>query len=529
MERLIGPSVRTPAGTGATGPGPRTLPQDLLHEASRRLGIVALLGAVLWFVSTVLEYLVIRSLAGRHPSWQELLAHDSIAAVSILVSLALYRFTRVSRREPRFMLDLGLVYLVFTALGIAILWHWQPLPGGWNVQPMFTWVGVVVLIFAAIIPNPPAKTAVVGFLAVSMNPVGMLLAKWRGAWDFGPVSNILVMHYPDYLLVGVAAVIGHVVTRMGQQVRRAREMGSYHVGELLGRGGMGEVYRATHRMLARPAAIKLIRPELLANGDPAQTQLAIRRFKREAEVAANLQSPHTVALYDFGVTDEQSLYFVMEMLDGLDLEQMVRKHGPLPPARVVHILCQVCNSLEEAHARGLVHRDVKPANIHVGRLGLQHDFVKVLDFGLVKQVEAGRREGTAATGDGMVPGTPDYMAPEMTLGREIDGRADIYALGCVGFFALTGRHVFEAANAFHMISRHLNDVPELPSRVASQPLPPELDQLILDCLAKDPGKRPQSAAELSRRLAAVPVEPWSEAQAREWWQAAGAATQVTGE
>ena len=198
----------------------------------------------------------------------------------------------------------------------------------------------------------------------------MLWARAQGYWDFGPASNALLMHYPDYLLVGVAVVISHVVTTLGRQVAKAREMGSYQLGELLGRGGMGEVYKATHRMLARPAAIKLIRPEMLGGNDPAVAARAIARFRREAEAAAQLRSPHTVDLYDFGVTDDQTLYLVMELLDGMDLESLVRQHGPMPAARVIHVLRQVCDSLEEAHARGLVHRDIKPANIHLGRVGL---------------------------------------------------------------------------------------------------------------------------------------------------------------
>ena len=241
---------------------------------------------------------------------------------------------------------------------------------------------------------------------------------------------------------------------------------------------------------------------------------------REAEVAANLRSPHTVALYDFGRTDDGSLYFVMELLTGMDLEKLVRVHGPLPAARVVFILSQICESLEEAHALGLVHRDIKPANIHVGTLGLRHDFVKVLDFGLVKAVDTKERSpaGTAETAEGITPGTPDYMAPEMTLGNPVDGRADIYAVGCVGYFMLTGEPVFQAANVYHMIARHLNDPPVPPSEIAKQPVPRVLEDLILSCLRKSPDQRPQSAADLARGLRAVPVEPWGEDQAEAWWR-----------
>ena len=213
----------------------------------------------------------------------------------------------------------------------------------------------------------------------------------------------------------------------------------------------------------------------------------------------------------------------MELLEGMDLDKLVRTHGPLPPARVISILSQICESLEEAHSLGLVHRDIKPANIHVGRVGLRHDFVKVLDFGLVKSVDTkqGSSDHTAQTAEGITPGTPDYMAPEMTLGNLVDARADIYAVGCVGYFMLTGKVVFEAANVFHMIARHLNDQPVPPSEIAGQPIPRLLEDLILSCLKKSPDERPQSAADLARGLASVPIEPWGEDQAEAWWRANG--------
>jgi serine/threonine-protein kinase len=293
-------------------------------------------------------------------------------------------------------------------------------------------------------------------------------------------------------------------------------MGSYQLGELIKRGGMGEIYKATHRMLARPAAIKLIRPEMLGGQNGEDSQIAIKRFHREAEAAANLRSPHTVELFDFGVTDDQTLYFVMELLQGMDLETMVKNHGPQPPARVIHFLRQVCESLEEAHARGLVHRDIKPANIHVGHVGIRDDFVKVLDFGLVKSV-ATSSEVSLGTAVGRTPGTPAYMAPEMALGETVDGRADLYALGCVAYYLLSGKLVYDAENTFQMVAKHLHHQPVPPSERGGVPIPPELESLVLSCLSKDPSGRPASACALSEALGRVDVALWTEDQAREWW------------
>ncbi|MDF2770697.1 MAG: hypothetical protein K0S86_190 [Geminicoccaceae bacterium] len=504
----------------------RSLPPDLIRDASARLGILSLLGAALWLLGTVLGHLTL--LINRSPGdtqWRSLvLPVDAIAAASIIISLAFYAYTRRAK-DPARSLDLGLVYMVLMAFALGIMFHvsivfdWGRMPAGMTIRPELSWIGAVVLMFAAIVPTPPKKTMVAALIAVSMNPIGMLIARAYGTWDFGPASNVFVMHYPDYLLVGVAGVISHVVTQLGRQVTKAREMGSYRLGDLLGRGGMGEVYRATHTMLARPAAVKLIRPETLGASDSDAAQLAVKRFSREAEAAANLRSPHTVEVYDFGVTEDQTLYYVMEMLDGMDLESLVREHGALPPGRAIHILRQVCESLEEAHEADLVHRDIKPANIHIGRLGVRYDFVKVLDFGLVKPVKRSSPDESLITAAGLALGTPAYMAPELALGEEVDARADIYALGCVAYFLLTGRLVFEADNTMRLMVKHIEEKPVPPSQRASQQIPSSLDDAILACLAKDPAARTPSAADLNRALddASRDVEPWGDAEARDWW------------
>jgi serine/threonine-protein kinase len=515
QPRLVHPPIpSTPADVSASQ---RPLPADLLRDASRRLGIMALVGATLWVLGTGLGHFTDWSLSGREPTFFRLGPEDFFCAVSIAVSLALFFYARKPDHDPRHTLDLGLGYMVFMAVALGLMIHWEAPPQGMPVFPLISWIGAIVLMFSAIVPSTPTKTLIAGLFAVSMNPIGMLISKARGIWDFGPASNALLMHYPDFLLVGVAVVISFVMTQMGQKVAKEREMGSYQLGELIGAGGMGEVYRATHRMLARPAAIKLIRPEVMGGGNGASAQLAVKRFWREATAAASLRSTHTVELYDFGVMEDQTLYFVMELLEGMDLETLVRRKGPVPASRVIFILTQVCESLEEAHSRGLVHRDIKPANIHVGRLGLRYDFVKVLDFGLVKAVENPQTEDSLATAAGLTPGTPAYMAPEMALGEKVDGRADIYALGCVAYFMLTGQRVFEAETPFQMIAKHLQEAPARPSTRTELQVPEALDQLVLACLAKKPEQRPETAADLGRSLAAIGGERWTQAQAKQWW------------
>jgi serine/threonine-protein kinase len=227
-----------------------------------------------------------------------------------------------------------------------------------------------------------------------------------------------------------------------------------------------------------------------------------------------------VELYDFGVTADNTLYLVMEYLDGMDLETLVQRKGPLSPGRVAYILRQVCDSLEEAHSYGLVHRDIKPANIHLGRVGRKHDFVKVMDFGLVKAVTDNAPQETLATIPGqMALGTPAYMSPEMALGETVDARTDIYALGCVAYFLLTGELVFGGDKAINLIAKHLQAEPVPPSQRTTQSIPPALDRLIMKALSKDPNARPQSAKEFSDTLSWVPTEAWGETQASEWWKA----------
>jgi serine/threonine-protein kinase len=271
--------------------------------------------------------------------------------------------------------------------------------------------------------------------------------------------------------------------------------------------------------LIRPAAVKLVTARELGSGPERDPELRLRRFEREARATAGLKSPHTVQLYDFGVTADGSLYYVMELLDGMDLDTLVDRFGPVPPERAIHLLLQVCASLEDAHQNGLIHRDIKPANLVVSRVGADWDFVKVLDFGLVK-LEGGRQseQSLRLTAENNVSGTPAYIAPESVTGGPTDHRVDLYSLGCVAYWLVTGKLVFEGPGAIKVMSDHVHAAPAPPSTRSSQPIPPELESLILACLSKDPEQRPASAAELQSRLEAIAgPEPWTLERARQWW------------
>ena len=529
--QVIAPPVsHTPAEPGDSGasrlllPGAgglsSTLPPDLLEQVRGRVRLLAgffifafgfdlllFVGAWLFFTATGRPFPK-DAFQGSTFQWINLGA--------VVASVGLWWVAHRRRVSPARLHTVGLVYQVAICFVISIITLWQYYISA-GILPNMTWVPAVVIMFPLVMPGPPRRMLAAALAAAAMSPLALLLLDLTGKVQVTDPGEYFRMSFGPCMAAAFAYFGARIIYGLGREVARARELGSYHLGELLGRGGMGEVYRATHRMLARPAAIKLIRPEAIGGGTGEEAQVAIKRFRREAEVAASLRSPHTVELYDFGVTDDRTFYFVMELLDGMDLESLVRQKGPVPAERVIFILRQVCESLEEAHARGLVHRDVKPANIHIGRLGLQHDFVKVLDFGLVKLVGPASDEHSLATAAGLTPGTPAYMAPEMALGEAYDGRADLYALGCVAYYLLTAHLVFEAANGLQMIAKHMRDTPVPPSQRAELTIPVELERLVLGCLAKKPEDRPGSAAELSRSLAAIEGESWGEAQARQWW------------
>lgn len=298
-------------------------------------------------------------------------------------------------------------------------------------------------------------------------------------------------------------------------LREGRRVGGYTLQRRLGGGAMGEVWLARHSLLARPSAVKLIRHENSVEESDTQ-ELVQRRFQREAQATAQLRSPHTVELYDFGVTEEGDFYYVMEYLHGVDLQTLVSSHGRLSPARAVFLLKQACLSLAEAHQAGLVHRDIKPANLFACRLGIEYDFVKLLDFGIVRDTS-----GTDEPADSTEPwmGTPTTISPEAAQSEETTPASDLYSLGCVAYWLLTGGNVFEAPEVMALLLKHITE-PPLPLSDCQEGIPEWLDQLVLQCLAKDPTDRPASAIELYQKLdGGLLSESWGNDNAEAWWNA----------
>ncbi len=324
------------------------------------------------------------------------------------------------------------------------------------------------------------------------------------------VSSVIVFFFASYFARSAdtqRARADRLQTSLDNE--KARQVGPYTLGVQLGAGGMGVVYKARHALLRRPTAVKLLPIDKIG-------EESIQRFEREVQHTATLTHPNTVAIHDYGRSTDGTFYYAMEYLDGVDLETLVQRAGKLPPSRAIFILRQACDALDEAHSRGLVHRDIKPANIMVCRLGNRSDVAKVLDFGLVKDLEA----NDGVTRENAISGTPAYIAPETITDPEVVGPAtDLYAVGAVAYWLLTGETVFKGKSIVEVFAHHLHTAP-IPPSLRAEGIPSALEALVLQCLAKDPRGRPSSASAMVRALEELALaHPWSADDARAWWDA----------
>jgi serine/threonine-protein kinase len=498
------------------------LPAELLDAIRARVRLLALLLFIAFAFDVTLYTL--KAIAGPLgiPIPSPALGTGVFQAINVgaaALSAGLWWAARGTRVSPARLLTLGLIYEVAICFTIALLSYWQQYEDT-HVIPYLTWVPGVVIFFPLVMPGPPRRMLAAAIAAGAMQPVALAVLDLMGRVSASPDAYVSATISSGFAVM-FAFMGARIVYGLGREIAAARELGSYRLEDRLGAGGMGEVWRARHRMLARPAAIKLIRPSGQAGGLAVVSESARRRFEREAQAIADLRSPHTVDLFDFGVAADGTFYYVMELLDGLDADALVRRHGPVPAERAVYLLRQVCHSLSEAASRGLVHRDVKPANIFVCRYGEDADFVKVLDFGIVKATrDDDGGAGPTLTRENSVHGTPAFIAPEQALGgAALDGRADIYALGCVAYWLLTGQLVFTGDTPLAMVVHHARTPPVPPSSRTELPIPEALDRLTMACLEKDPAARPQTAKELSRQLGEIEFAvPWDDERAREWWK-----------
>lgn len=509
LDTTMGPA---PALVESTSRG--ELPADVLEAGVRRLTLVTLVCTLSLAGVLALLALVSRQDAVLRQEVLPLAARCLIPA--ILLNGGMLVMTRARGLRPHLVLHVSLIYLVAFSLCLSALRHGLPWPPG-EVLRSWSPVAVVLVMYGALVPARPSSILGACVVAALMDPFALYLAQPTG--ERPGIEQVLLLMLSPAAGAGLAYLCSRLLYGLSEHISRAREVGSYRLVKRLGVGGMGEVWMAKHQMLARPAAIKLIRPAILASHGPEEAKRLLRLFEREAQTTARLTSPNTIQLYDYGVTLDGTFYYVMELLNGFDLQTLVKRFGPQPAERVAYLMIQATDSLHEAHEHQLVHRDMKPANIFTCQYGGDVDFVKVLDFGLVMDRRPTEEE---LQKPGLI-GTPAVMAPEMVrFNAPVDQRADIYALGCVAYWLLTRERVFEAENRADMLVMHAHQRPVPPSKRAGISVPAPLEEVILQCLHKNPNKRPQTARELGDRLRALDLHSsWTRERREQWWSRHG--------
>jgi hypothetical protein len=511
-ELAYSPPQQKPARPSASSVRLGSLPAHSEQELRFVQDRIALFGKVTFFISAMFLIATVAGDVANGTARLEPLKRGGHLA-GTLIALALWLVLR-SRRDysPRALHALDAAGTLGICVSFVLMGHQSLQPYGFYTSVLS--VAHVSITRAMVVPSVPGRTLLLAALGSAglivsraLSPLSLELPALPGAFGRGMIEAVLW----STAACAVATVASRVIYGLQEKAREARQLGQYALEERIGQGGMGEIYRAHHAMLRRPTAVKIM------SGHGSEAQL--KRFEREVQLTARLTHPNTISIYDYGRTPGGLFYYAMELLDGLTLEQLVERYGPLPPARVIHLLSQVCGALKEAHGIGLIHRDIKPANIYLCRRGEIADFVKVLDFGLVRELN-GSGNVSLSSADAVV-GTPLYLSPEAILKpSQIDARADIYGLGGVAYYLATGTTPFSGQNMVEICGHHLHTEPEPPSR--RRAIPADLERVILSCLAKDPAARPQSAAALLKTLATCPCAPgWTQADAEAWWSAHG--------
>jgi hypothetical protein len=489
--------------------------------------------------------------------WKELFSiRNALAWLTLLICFAMWRVCRRGTRSRRFVTWVETGSMLGSSAVVALTGHYiaaQALdltaesegielstlaPEAFTLVADLTLDNVLISLMlglaftfvlrAALVPSTVRRTVWITVLAaVPLFPLYIFdlvpvaadrsLREATGSFHFIALTISIVIWWT--LLTMVCAAITRIIFNLRREIRLATQLGQYTLDEEIGEGGMGIVYRASHAMMRRPTAVKIIQSEKVG-------EASLARFEREVQQTARLSHPSTITIYDYGRTPDGIFYYAMELLDGATLEAVVDRDGPQPPGRVLRVMDMVACALEEAHDIGIIHRDVKPANIFLCRQGGKLDIAKVLDFGLVKVVEGTR--DVNLTRDGEVSGTPQYMAPEaLSDPNRIDARSDLYALGAVGYYLLTGGHVFSGKTIAEVCGHHLHTEPTPPSERVEHELPEELVAVVMQCLAKKPDERPQSAGEIHKLLSACRGVPrWTQAEARAKWLEHGEAVQT---
>ena len=510
----------------------------------RRVGLLGKVLSIVWLVGNGATALIYFAMGW----WREFFSISTgLSWLALLICFVVWKLCRHGVRSRRFVSWVEVASLVGSSIAVALM--------GRNIAPQALYLTAEVQDFDLATLDPGAFALVAG-LQLEQVLVALMLGLafgyvlraslvpstvWRTTWitllAAVPLLALFVFHWFAVvvdstlrepigmvhvvamfidvaiwwtLVTIVCASITRIIHNLRREIRQAMRLGQYTLEEKLGEGGMGMVYRASHSMMRRPTAVKLLTPEIAG-------EASLARFEIEVQQTARLTQPNTITIHDYGRTPDGIFFYAMELLDGASVEAVVELDGPQSPGRVIRVMEMVAGGLAEAHSIGIIHRDIKPANIFLCRQGGELDIAKVLDFGLVKVVE-GPKDANL-THEGVATGTPQYMAPEALADPDnVDGRSDIYALGAVAYYMLTGEQVF-TGNVVEIIGHHLHTEPTPPSERLGRELPVELEAVVMQCLAKDPDQRPDSAREMRERLAACfEIRRWRQADARAWWE-----------
>lgn len=511
-----------PALVEGSGPGLRSAVNSVLRDRLKVASLLLFSGFTIIFIRNRFQPTQFGGVTGSLLFW----VHLGIIGISGLMAFRMCRNCQQALAHLRLMewLLFGLPVLMFTIIDCACLLG-QPIQQvAHPVSPK--WI-ILSFTYALFIPNT-WRRAVWPIGAMALIPVGIVLLAQidgirqqpRGDGRLGPPLQdvTMVMSRSEPLQFSLVMMITAVTATWGvftintlrREAFEARRLGQYQLSRLLGSGGMGEVYLAEHTLLKRPCAIKIIRP------DRATDPEALARFEREVRATSRLTHWNTVEIFDYGRAEDGTFYYVMEYLPGMNLDQLVSMHGPLPAERVIYLLAQICDALREAHESGLIHRDIKPANIFSAHRGGLFDVIKLLDFGLARPLSSVQDSGL--TQQGKITGSPLFTSPEQAVGDPADERSDIYSLGAVAWWLLTGRALFDNDNPLKILVAHAKEAPVSPSDLVDG-IPPELERIVMQCLEKKPDDRYQSAADLRDALLNCDnATPWTDRDAAAWWK-----------
>jgi len=513
----IRPSLVSLFRWGSVPGSPSEVRAYLQRRVTIYLGFAAAFWGAAWLLATLVGLITQpEDVLGADHLWR------TLSHLSMTFALAgLWWALKRKERSTRWLIVMDLAtailqgcFLGILALGMVPLIRYRP--------DLICMLGVtyVLVARAAVVPSAAPRTMLIGVMTGL--PVCLaILAMYRIAYAKGiavaqsypgdhatPLTFLLWALLYTLLAIALSSFVSQVIYGLQRAVQKARQLGQYTLEGTIGEGGMGVVYRGRHALLRRPTALKLLPPERAGAA-------AVARFEREVQITSQLTHPNTVAIYDYGRTPDNVFYYAMEFLDGIDLQELVERDGPQPAARVRQLVSQIVSALGEAHARGIIHRDIKPSNIFVGERGLIPDFIKVLDFGLARDFD---RAESALTLDGKLMGTPLYMSPEQILGAPLDGRSDLYSVGALSYYLLTGTPVFNGNTVVEVCAAHLHTAAVRPSTRLGKPVPASIEGVLLACLEKAPADRPRDAAALLALLeACTDLEPWTPDDARRWW------------